>query len=127
MDIVILATIFHGIISFEFVDVGEDVFNDLAGFVAIEDKRATGLFNLGQDEKKLRNVSIMAGTGSGCWFDEIELLCGLTILGARRSKARMPAFVLGLTILVDGALLPFPDMMFAFKTFASICEIYRGR
>lgn len=35
----------------------------------------------------------------------------LTILGARLSKARMPAFVLGLTILVDGALLPFPDIL----------------
>lgn len=40
----------------------------------------------------------------------------LTILGARLSRARMPAFVLGLTILVDGALLPFPDMLIAFDS-----------
>ena len=34
---------------FEFMDICEDIFNNLAGFIAIENKRTTGFFNL-QDE-----------------------------------------------------------------------------
>jgi hypothetical protein len=56
-------------------------------------------------------VSIKAGKGTVGYSRELKYGRCLTILGARLSKARMPAFVLGLTILVDGALLPFPDIL----------------
>lgn len=55
----------------------------------------------------------MAGKVTVYYSQELKYGRCLTILGARLSRARMPAFVLGLTILVDGALLPFPDIPIA--------------
>lgn len=107
---------------FEFMDICEDIFNNLAGFIAIENKRTTGFFNL-QDERMDGDCEIYTDGNMWVSLPSVSIAQRLTILGARFSRKRSPAFVLGLTIFVDGALLPFPDIMNAFVQLVSICKL----